>query len=356
MAGREAATIEAIDPASGTDDDLDAIHAIQQTIAMETGAEASPEPTGAWRARVRATAHGERASRFWLACDPTGNPIGCAAFHWSRSDPARRVSGFGLDVLPPARRRGVGTQLLAAVLDAAAERDKAFVQTWTVTGGLGEPFLSAFAGTLGSVARLADLHIAAVDRALLERWVARARLRASDYSLLEWDGIVPQEWRAELVRVMFVMNTAPSDELVVDERRPTVEEIEEAERIGAAEGWDTRFIAARHDPSGTLVGYTELSIPPGVDVARQGDTVVEVAHRNRGIGRWVKARMLLRLMDERPDVLRVRTDNAASNAPMLAINDALGFRTIRSNGIWQVPVEAAQRIARERLRERPAPL
>ena len=129
----------------------------------------------------------------------------------------------------------------------------------------------------------------------------------------------------------------------------TAEELEHEERRAQRDGWAGRGIAARHDATGVLVGYTALGIVPGTDIARQGDTVVEVAHRNRGIGRSLKARMLLRLLDERPDVHRIRTDNAASNAPMLAINNALGFRTVRSNGGWQVPVEPARRLAHARL-------
>ena len=38
--------------------------------------------------------------------------------------------------------------------------------------------------------------------------------------------------------------------------------------------------------------------------------------------------MLDRLRQERPVVERVRTGNAFSNAPMLAINDRLGFEVI----------------------------
>jgi hypothetical protein len=50
--------------------------------------------------------------------------------------------------------------------------------------------------------------------------------------------------------------------------------------------------------------------------------------------------MLDRLRVERPEVQRVRTGNAFSNAPMLAINDALGFEVIAVQTEWQVDAAA----------------
>ena len=48
--------------------------------------------------------------------------------------------------------------------------------------------------------------------------------------------------------------------------------------------------------------------------------------------------MLERVRDERPEAERVRTDNAFSNAPMLAINDILGFRALTTRTEWQVNI------------------
>ena len=49
--------------------------------------------------------------------------------------------------------------------------------------------------------------------------------------------------------------------------------------------------------------------------------------------------MLDRIRRERPEAQRVRTGNAFSNAPMLAINDALGFDEISAQTEWQADVE-----------------
>ena len=62
------------------------------------------------------------------------------------------------------------------------------------------------------------------------------------------------------------------------------------------------------------------------------------AHRGVGLAKWAKAAMLERIRHERPGAQRVRTDDVFSNAPMLAINDALGFKVISTRTEWQADV------------------
>jgi GNAT superfamily N-acetyltransferase len=100
-------------------------------------------------------------------------------------------------------------------------------------------------------------------------------------------------------------------------------------------------VIARHDATGALAGWTSLLFPKvRTDVAYQLGTGVEPAHRGHGLGRWVKAVNLLRLLDERPAVQRVETENATNNGPMLAINHALGFSSYRTNGVWEMKTAA----------------
>ena len=64
--------------------------------------------------------------------------------------------------------------------------------------------------------------------------------------------------------------------------------------------------------------------------------------RRRGLGRWLKATMLDLVLRERQQVTRVRTSNAYSNESMLRINEALGFRQLRTETEWQVATERAR--------------
>jgi RimJ/RimL family protein N-acetyltransferase len=76
------------------------------------------------------------------------------------------------------------------------------------------------------------------------------------------------------------------------------------------------------------------------ETARQQNTATDPEHRGRGLAKWAKASLLLRLKDERPEVRCVRTSNAFSNEAMLAINTALGFEVVEVRTEWQGPVAA----------------
>jgi hypothetical protein len=55
-----------------------------------------------------------------------------------------------------------------------------------------------------------------------------------------------------------------------------------------------------------------------------------------GLGSWLKAAMIDKVLRERPQVTLIRTGNAQSNAPMLAINFELGFKPRASEYNWQI--------------------
>ena len=60
----------------------------------------------------------------------------------------------------------------------------------------------------------------------------------------------------------------------------------------------------------------------------QGFTGVRKECRGRGLGKWVKAAMLLHLREKYPTVEFVRAGNASANASILSINRRMGFQTI----------------------------
>ncbi|NHJ26401.1 MAG: N-acetyltransferase, partial [Candidatus Lokiarchaeota archaeon] len=58
-----------------------------------------------------------------------------------------------------------------------------------------------------------------------------------------------------------------------------------------------------------------------------------------GIGKWLKASMLLKIREEYPQVKIVTTGNANSNAPMLSINNRLGFKVHKESINAQITIE-----------------
>jgi mycothiol synthase len=66
---------------------------------------------------------------------------------------------------------------------------------------------------------------------------------------------------------------------------------------------------------------------------------VLAAHRGHGLGLAVKTRMLRWLTAERPDLERIYTSSAASNAHMLRVNRALGFTIHRGVLVFEQSVD-----------------
>ena len=64
--------------------------------------------------------------------------------------------------------------------------------------------------------------------------------------------------------------------------------------------------------------------------ANQAGTLVLREHRGHRLGALVKAAVLRELAATLPEVRKISTYNSDSNLPMVAVNEALGFRPGRA--------------------------
>jgi GNAT superfamily N-acetyltransferase len=265
--------------------------------------------------------------------------IGWAQLELEDLDTNRHLAECRIEVAATHRRAGIGTMLLRTVCDAARQDGRTVMGTVAREGTAGEQFLRAVGAENRQVFRVSRMQVADIDVDLMRAWVDQAKERASGYTLIGWDDPCPPEHADAFSDVVDVMNTAPLDDLDWEDEHYSPEQIAAWQHRLAARGHTGWVYAARDDESGTFAGFTELGFWPWApELAFQGDTGVHPDHRNRGIGRWLKAAMVLRLLDERPAVRAVETGNAGSNRPMLSINEAMGFRPHRIGGFWQLPI------------------
>jgi GNAT superfamily N-acetyltransferase len=184
------------------------------------------------------------------------------------------------------------------------------------------------------------LVLADVDRHLVQRWIDEGPSRAQGYSLVTVDGRYPDDLIDDVVDVMGVMNDAPRDDLQMEDMKITVEQMREIEKGMLAQNIEHWSIFVRHDASGKLVGLTDVSWDPDQpETVFQGNTGVRPEHRGHALGKWLKAVMLKRILDERRSAVDVRTGNADSNDAMLGINTKLGFKPYVAASNWQVTTE-----------------
>lgn len=255
------------------------------------------------------------------------------------------VGGLRADVHPDHRRRGLATQLIAYQVSFAVVLGRhRFHFGTTDRQPAGEALARDLGATVKAQSHENDLDLMSVDIGLLNSWVGQAETRSMDYELLTIDGPVPDDAVEDYVGLLGVMNTAPRDDLDVNDVRLTVQQLRDGEAYMAAEGTQIWRVVVRHSPTQQLVGLHVLGY--GTDAPKTmyvGDTGVLPGHRGSALGRWMKAAMTLRVLADRPEVTTIRTSNADSNAAMLAINEAIGYRPWRSTSTWEVSRVAVER-------------
>jgi GNAT superfamily N-acetyltransferase len=91
------------------------------------------------------------------------------------------------------------------------------------------------------------------------------------------------------------------------------------------------------EPDGVISGITDMMYATyNPTIVHQGFTGVRASARGRGLGKWLKAAMALRIHELYPQAQWFSTDNAGSNAPMLAINTKMGFKQFRVGSEYQI--------------------
>jgi GNAT superfamily N-acetyltransferase len=296
---------------------------------------------------VRAFAqHHSRSKRFdLLAARETGHgPIlGVAMMEMPLRDNTRSTE-VTVAVHPAQRLRGVGTAIVEAMTEHG-RADGRLVLNSIVDVPLNraaDSAASSFAPKVGFEPMLSGniRHLAVpMDAARMRELraeAARAR-HADDYRVLTFEAPWPAEYLEDQCALFQCMST---DEPHGDEGHE--EEIWDAERVGendalrAARGARFLIAVAQHIASGRLVACTELAIgaeSPGQ--AWQMLTVVEPAHRGHRLGLAIKLANLAFLEERAPQARVIVTGNASVNAPMIAVNDMMGFEVASEGNFWQ---------------------
>ena len=345
-------TIKAFKGKTASDRELQAVHTFTNRMRAEYWPHDPPKPyketAGRWRALP------EFVEREAWAAWHSGEIVAMAIADVWRTEDNQHLADVEVEVLPAWRNQRLGTELLALAVDVAERKGRRLMIGGTDTNiPAGEAFADRLGARLGIEARTNELDLNDLDRDQMRAWMEKGQAKASDYALGLWEGPYPEDRIAAIAKLHEVMNTAPKDDLELEDMTRTPEEIRQIEASMAARDVERWTLYAEHRPTGQLAGYTEVFWSPHEPtILYQGDTGVFPEHRGHSLGRWLKAAMMEKVLSERPRVERVRTGNAASNGPMLTINYDMGFRHTKTWKIWQVETETV----RDYLERRAAPV
>lgn len=260
-----------------------------------------------------------------------------------RMEGNQHLAQFEITVLPAYRRQGLGRQLLQQVATVAQQEQRRMLLTNSTDRiPAGAAFLMRMGAVKGLETHTNQLRLAELDQTLLTRWLAKGAENSTDFELGFWDGAYPEEQLAAVVELLEVVNQQPRGTLDIEDTHITPAELRQIEKNLFARGsqrW-TYYLTDR--ATGKFAGFTETVWNPNrPELLQQEMTGVFPQYRNRGLGLWLKAAMLAKVLQDRPTVKYIRTGNADSNAAMLKINTALGFKPYTAEALWQVETQTA---------------
>jgi GNAT superfamily N-acetyltransferase len=279
----------------------------------------------------------------WLAWDGD-RAVGTAHLEILRTAENPHLAEGHIDVRQDYRRRGLGSRLLAHLTEAMSQDGRTLLIGFTYsTIPAGDAFMRRLGAEVGLETHTNELDLRNLNRDLLPLWQTRAQERGSGFELVLWTNGYPEEALEGISRVWDSMNAAPRGTIQMEDFHFTAEHIRDFARTDRRRGNEVWSMVIRERATGHLAGFTEVSWHPNrPEVVHQRGTGVLAEYQNRGLGRWLKAAMLEKILRERPQVKRVRTGNADSNAPMLKINTELGFRPYISHQVWQIDVASVR--------------
>jgi len=334
--------IETLDPARVAPEEYAALNTFENAMLAERAPDDPPltlEQTTGMYASIPSFV----SVQAWCVRD-AGRLVAFATVAMIRLEQNAHIADARVEVLPEYRRRGIGRALFERVVRAAHDDGRRLLLLNTTDRVAGAATVVARTGAqAGLTSRVSQLDVTKLDTDLLDGWVTRAKERAGAYDLGFWNGAYPEEHDADVAELMCVMNTAPRDDLDMEDWTVTPDLIRDMERQHAASGRKRITAYVQHRDTGRFVGYSELTWHPAREgILSQGATAVHPDARGLGLGRWLKAAVLRRVLTELHEARYVRTTNAESNASMLGINVELGFRPYSATTVWQLPVTDAQ--------------
>jgi GNAT superfamily N-acetyltransferase len=286
--------------------------------------------------------HPVEPTEVWIAVDEaTGAIRGWNRLNLPELENRDRAFMF-LTVHPSWRRCGTGTALLRHAAGRAAGDGRSVLGSAAFQGTAGAAFAVRAGAAPGLVEarRLLDLgKIPAGRITFLREQAARA---ATGYSLVSWDGRIPEEYLDRYAEVENAMADAPHDAgdqpWIWDAAR-----VREQLDIRQRQGRHIYTLAGLHDASGQLAAVTAVETDPdNPHWGHQLLTAVLREHRGHRLGLLVKTAMLDWLAAAEPAMERIVTGNAAVNQHMIAINEDLGYELLSpSVQSYELPVADA---------------
>jgi GNAT superfamily N-acetyltransferase len=277
-------------------------------------------------------------SRRWLVLD--GRDVagsGGASFRRAGTpnadEHAPYLYGYG-SVAAGARRKGIATLLLRQVHALMHALDKSTL-TMSADTDAGHAFLTHAGAAVKHSSVESRVLLDGLDWPRLRTWEDAA----GDLGL-SWERYAGRVPREVLLPLLPTLTALVADVPLGSLETPPIRlEIASYDRwyesMERTEG--AHHLVLLREPDGTVAGMSEASWDSRrPTIAHQSFTAIAKPWRGRGLARAIKAAMLRRIHGSHPGAEEMKTSNAESNAPILAVNKRLGFSVLRRHVDYQI--------------------
>ncbi|MHA2358567.1 MAG: GNAT family N-acetyltransferase [Candidatus Heimdallarchaeaceae archaeon] len=259
----------------------------------------------------------------------------------------KHIGWFNIYVSKEYRRKGLGTLILRIILDKSKELERISTLQSGTSFDEGFKFCNNYQGSIAIESTENRLYLSEVDWKLMKEW-RKAGLELSkkeNISIRDFYDC-PEDIIEEYMKVYTeTWNQMPYGEMEGRPKfTPETRRLDEKRDKEKGVEWYTKISV---ETDGTISGLTEyFYFPQRSHRIGQGLTGVKEAYRDRGLGKWLKAEMLVHIRDKFPDLKFVSTGNATENAPMLSINKRMGFKEIRHYKLYKFKLEELNKLVK----------
>jgi GNAT superfamily N-acetyltransferase len=250
-----------------------------------------------------------------------------------------KMSMFTIELLKKYRQQGIGSFALKILAETCEKYNKSI---FSCNSNLPEvkKFYDAIGAKIVQSQVENRLSFSDIDWSMINDWIQEGEQTNRDSKIQIINGKIPDDIVLEFIKSFNESaKDQPRDDSSMGDMILTIDELRKMEETEKSAGIKSLF-ALTIEKNGEISGFSNLKILPGREkLLSQGLTGVPKRFRGRKLGKWVKANLLLFVKENFPESESIVTGNAESNAPMLYINNKLGFKKYKEQVMAQVYLE-----------------
>jgi|GEM_PF-1405785 len=295
---------------------------------------------------INATQHSPNFDyQMYLARSDSGKVVGKFQLLLARQgsadyDTRRHYAPLLIYVLPEYRRQGIAKQIMCYVVEHYADYDIHFIDGYSDTSD-GKAFAEHIGAKLAFVEEEKRVQYDALDWDMIQQWRDDGQAGNPNTRIYLYDGLYSDD-DTELQRfcdlATAIEESMDHGDTAADPTTITINDVRSSFKREISSGIQPVYMLTV-EADGQLTGLTKMKyFQNDPHHLRQGITGVIVSERGRGLGKWLKAEMLLHARIRFTDIVSISTSNGHVNPPMNAINERLGFQLTHARHFYKIPL------------------